>query len=261
MSSRYFLLAIVAAGLGMGCASTEPAHAPEPVAVTASFESAPASQPIVPALEVTAASAFDAQLEQLLTGKPSDLDTSALPADEQELLSNVIESISGFRRALRSDSALTATRVAPLLELSERIRSQTPLDIPTLALCKSVQQFGVFESFDATRISAGNDTPAIVYCEVDHFSARPSSDGKWETRLIYEVSMYTDDEKASVVLSKKPASIVDRCRNKRSDFFLADRITIPAQVPPGRYVLKVTIIDQLANRVAEKSLPVLVESN
>lgn len=256
----------------MGCASTAPQEAHEPVAITAAFDTPPSSPapinsapvtaaPVIPALEVTAASAFDAQLEQLLSGKPSDLDTTHLPADEQALLSSVIESIAGFRRALKNDSSLTSSRVAPLLELSDRIRSQTPLDIPALAICKSVQQFGVFDGFDNTRIPAGKDTPAIVYCEVDHFTSRAAGDGKWETRLLYEASMYTDDEKASVVWSKKPAAIVDRCRNKRNDFFLADRITIPSQLPAGRYVLKVTIIDQFANRVAEKSIPVTVASN
>ena len=38
-------------------------------------------------------------------------------------------------------------------------------------------------------------------------------------------------------------------------------MTIPANLPVGKYVLKVTVIDQLANLVAEKTVPVLVGPN
>ena len=38
-------------------------------------------------------------------------------------------------------------------------------------------------------------------------------------------------------------------------------MTIPANLPVGKYVLKVTVIDQLANLVAEKTVPVFVAPN
>ena len=60
------------------------------------------------------------------------------------------------------------------------------------------------------------------------------------------------------MITRKQASVIDLCRNRRRDFFLADRLTIPASLPAGRYVLKVTVVDDLANRVAESTIPVTI---
>src|SRR5207247_175050 len=90
------------------------------------------------------ADAFDAQVQRLIGGEsaPDTASMSTLPADERELLSTVIDSLSAFRATLRTGDGLMATRVAPLLALSEQIKSQTPLALPTLALCRKVTQFG-----------------------------------------------------------------------------------------------------------------------
>ena len=212
-------------------------------------------------LPKTAAEHFDAQLAALIRNEvPADT-AIELAEDDRKLLRSVIDSLASFRITLRGGNALRQTKVAPLLDLSEQIRSEIPLSLPTLALCRSVQQFGVYDSFDPPRFTAGKETPVVVYCEVDHFRSRASADGGWETKLTYEAVLYNDGQAAVPVINKKPTQIVDRCRNRRRDFFLADRMTLPANLPVGKYVLKVTVIDQLANRVAEKTVPVLVAPN
>ena len=210
----------------------------------------------------TVADQFDAQLAALSRNElPPDDAVVGIAEDDRKLLRSVIDSLASFRLALRSGNALRQTKVAPLLDLSEKIRSEIPLSLPTLALCRSVQQFGVYDPIDPPRFTAGKETPVVVYCEVDHFRSRAAEDGGWETKLTYEAVLYSDAENAVAVISKKATPIVDRCRNRRRDFFLADRMTIPANLPVGKYVLKVTVIDQLANLVAEKTVPVLVGPN
>jgi hypothetical protein len=209
----------------------------------------------------TIAEQFDAQLAALLRNEiPNDAAVD-IADDDRKLLRSVIDSLASFRMTLRGGNSLRQTKVAPLLDLSEKIRSEIPLSLPTLALCRSVQQFGVYDAIEPARFTAGKETPVVVYCEVDHFRSSPSGDGGWETKLTYEAVLYSDAENAVAVISKKATPIVDRCRNRRRDFFLADRMTIPANLPVGKYVLKVTVIDQLANLVAEKTVPVLVGPN
>lgn len=243
-------------------AATQPATAPviiEPTLIVPT--TAAAAQAIsTPVLPKTAADYFDAQLAALIDNDPPrDIPAAAdVDEDDRALLGSVIDSLTSFRMTLRSGNALRQTKVAPLLDLSEKIRSEIPLSLPTLALCRSVQQFGVYDPFDPPRFTAGKATPVVIYCEVDHFRSNASADGGWETTLSYEAVLYSDSEAAVPVITKKPTQIVDRCRNRRRDFFLADRMTLPANLPVGKYVLKVTVIDQLANRVAEKTVPVLV---
>jgi hypothetical protein len=151
-----------------------------------------------------------------------------------------------------------ATRVSPLLALSDRIRSQAPLTLPTLALCTRVTQFGVYDAVEPASFPAGKDTATIVYCEVDNFTSHQEPDGKFQTKLRYEAVLYSDNEHSTAVLGKKPAGITDACRNRRRDFFLADRLTIPATLPVGKYLLKVTVVDELANHVAERTVPISI---
>jgi hypothetical protein len=236
----------------------------EHVATPAAFNTAAAStQPASNTPAPNLADAFDSQLQRLIN---PTIDTAAatsnLAPDDQQLLGTVIDAIASFRITLRDENGLMATRVAPLVELSQRIRSQTPLSLPTLALCRSVTQFGVYDAFEPARFAAGRENQTIVYCEVDNFSSRPeTTDGTFETKLSYEAVLYSEGEHAVAVIGKKPTSIVDRCRNRRRDFFLADRLLLPANLPAGKYVLKVTVIDQFANRVAEKSVSVLIAPN
>ena len=49
---------------------------------------------------------------------------------------------------------------------------------------------------------------------------------------------------------------VDLSRNRRHDFYVYKKLTLPRTLGPGRYVLKVTIVDQQSQRVAENSMTV-----
>jgi hypothetical protein len=235
-----------------------PAAEPSAAFVEPESKPAPTTAPVTAAPR-TLLEQFDAQLLALTRNEPPSESFPTLQPDDRTLLRSVIDSLASFRLTLRSSTSLTATKVAPLLELSEKIRSQIPLSLPTLALCRSVTQFGVYDPIDPPRFSAGKETPVIIYCEVEHFrSAAAAEGGGWDTKLSYEATLYSDGDHAVSVIHKKPTTIVDRCRNRRRDFFLADRMTLPGNLPVGRYVLKVTVIDQLANHVAEKNVALIV---
>lgn len=249
------------------------AAAPQGVdAVPAAQRDEPSTQPTIAAVQQLAdpiptaqpptdfAGLFDQQLLRIASDQPA-AEMSSLPADERQLLSSVTDALTRFRAVARDDNALIAARTAPLVQLSDELKSQAPLAIPTLVVCRSVQQFGIYDPFEPARFTAGKDTPTIVYCEIDNFMSRLNSENRWETKLTYEAVLYNEGENALAVINKKPANIVDVCRNRRHDFFLADRMTIPSTLPVGKYLLKVTIIDQQANRVAEKALPLIVAPN
>jgi hypothetical protein len=172
------------------------------------------------------------------------------------VISTIMDGLTNFRSSLRADNnMLLSKKIKPLLELADRLRSQADLNIPALALCKSVEGFGMYEPMEPARFAAGSTHEAILYCEVENFACVLQADKqRWETRLSQEATLYT--ESGMPVWVDKSGQIVDSSRNRRHDFFLVKRIKLPATLTIGRYLLKVTVEDQQAKRLAEQTVPV-----
>jgi hypothetical protein len=181
---------------------------------------------------------------------------SGLSSEDREILSALLDGLSNFRTGLRADpNQLNSRKVRPLLELADRIRGSAELTVPTVCLCSEVRGFGQYEPMDAN-LKSGQDNPAILYCEVENFSSQQNDKLLWETKLSQEVVLYT--ETGFPVWRDKGAIPVDQARNRRHDFYVYKRITLPKTLAPGRYVLKVSIVDEQAKRVAENSLTINV---
>jgi hypothetical protein len=183
---------------------------------------------------------------------------SSLPLEDRELVAAVMDGLTNFRNGLRADNNMLLSRkVRPILELADRLRSQAELSIPTLLLCKDVKGFGDYEPIDPVRFIAGEKNKALIYCEVENFSSSPTGEKKmWETRLSQEAVLYT--ESGLQVWSDVAGKVVDHARNRRHDFFIVKRILLPQNLTIGRYLLKVTVEDQQAKRVAEQTIGVEV---
>jgi len=182
---------------------------------------------------------------------------SNLPAEDRELVSAVLDGLSNFRSTLRSDNnMLLGRKVKPLLDLADRLRTQTDLTIGTIALCTKVEGFGIYDAIEPARFAAGREHPAIIYCQIENFASQFNEQKQWETRLTMESVLYT--ESGLNVWSDKTTPIVDRSRQRRHDFFVVRMIRIPANLTIGRYLLKVTLVDQQASRVSEATVPIQV---
>jgi hypothetical protein len=167
-----------------------------------------------------------------------------------------MDAFTNFRNAIRADNNMLMSRkVRPLLELADRVRAQADLIIPTLALCTKVDGFGVYEPVEPARFTTMKEHPIIVYCEVENFASHLNGNKMWETKLSQEVVLYT--ETGLPVWQDKTENIPDLARNRRHDFFVVKKTKFPANITIGRYILKVTIVDQQANRVTEATQPVL----
>jgi hypothetical protein len=199
---------------------------------------------------------LDHQLFRFLSDESvPDLNTmSSLPAEDRELLAALLDGLSNFRNGLRADhNMLLSKKVRPLLELAARLRSQADLYIPTIALCQLVKGFGRYEPMDG-RFVAGTQNKAIVYCEIGNVSSQQNGQGEWEAKLQQEAVLYK--ENGQRVWADSPQTTVDRSRNRRNDFFVAQRIVLPANLSIDRYILKVTVMDEQVKRVAEATMPI-----
>lgn len=182
---------------------------------------------------------------------------SALPSEDRELVSAVMDGLANLRNALRADSNMLLSRkIKPMLDMSERLRSQSDLTIPTMTLCKSVTNFATFEPIEPARFIANVDHQVIVYCEVGNFTSNLNDKQLWETRLTWDLTLFTDQ--GLQVWSDKTETITDAARSRRRDFFVRKIITLPKNLSVGRYLLKASLVDTQSNRVAEATTPIVI---
>src|SRR5690606_33459419 len=179
-----------------------------------------------------------------------------LTEEDRRLLGTVREGLISFRQALRRGEAgpapLPSEKIEPLMEMARELRRQVGLTLPEIALCSSVTGFGAYEALPL-QFPAGQQRRTILYVEVDHFASRESGGG-WETTLTLSAVLY--DPEGRPVMTMPEAQIVDRSRRKRRDFFISGYLDLPATPEAGEYVLKVSVRDDLSQRIAEQSLKV-----
>ncbi len=203
------------------------------------------------------AAQLDSQLLAVLQddSAPQLSSVSALPSEDRELLSALVDGLINFRNGIRQDgNMLLSKKIQPILNMADRLRSEAELSVPTVALCTRVDGFGNYDMIDPPRFAAGAPIPMLVYCEIENFSSHLNDQQQWETKLTQNVTLFT--ETGMLVWKEKSWDVLDTCRNRRHDFFLHDKITLPSDLSIGRYILKETIVDRTANRIAEKTVPV-----
>ena len=205
-----------------------------------------------------AAAQLDYQLLQFLRDEPvPELGPiSPLPGEDRELITTLLDGLSNFRNGLRAEgNMLQSRKVAPLLEMGDRLRAQGELNLPNTALCTKVERFGVYEPMEPAQFKAGTNNEAVLYCEVANFSSQLADGRQWETKLKHECVLYSETGLAA--WQDKADTVTDLSRNRRHDFYVVKRLRVPA-LPVGRYLLKVTVTDLQMNRVAEATVPIQV---
>ncbi len=205
------------------------------------------------------AAELDLQLYAMLKDEPTPelAMVGMLPHDDREMIRTLMDGLGDFRSAVREDETmLQAKKIHPLLEMADRLRSQADLSVPTVALCRRVEGFGKYEPITPARFSAGRDSKVIVYCEVENFESKKLDGEMWETRLTQQVTIFTDN--GQFVWTDKARPVVDQSRRRRHDFYAYEMLHLPADLTIGRYLLKVSITDENAGKVAEETVPVSI---
>jgi hypothetical protein len=206
---------------------------------------------------------LDYQLLRLVRDEPTpDLaNVSQLSSEDRDLLLALMDGLSNFRDAARNDGNVMLNRkIQPLLEMADRLRSQAQLSIPTVALCSQVVSYGVYSPMPSSRFPAGRNNDLIVYCEVANFTSIQGNDAIWRTRLRQEMVLYTDAGLAVWPAKSNADDFVDQSRNRRHDFFISRLVRLPSSLAAGKYVLKITLMDEQSNRVVEASAPLEIGS-
>ena len=221
-----------------------------------------ASEPVRAALPLIA-------LDLIQPGAADD-ELAALTKTLSPEESATIAAVRDLVRQLAVDSQAAGDRaaLARLLERqADRLSAQSSgggLALGTVALCQRVESYGRFTPFAANRFLAGRPIAMIVYTEVENFAQTPSgatSDETYTVEMGQELDLYLDN--GGMLQWRQPELVVrDVSKSKRRDYYLVQRIELPANLSVGKYNLKVIVRDKSAaggrGAEAETNIPIQI---
>lgn len=185
-------------------------------------------------------------------------DAKVLSPEGHQLFNSLLHTVQAVRSLLRNPMQAHGKAISQLEMLRRVVAEQADPQVSAVAMCRKVVTFGVYEEMSAADFVTGRNIPTIVYFEVRHFRSEPAEDGQFLTRLGTRLEVLTAAGES--VWQHEEPDIEDRCRRRRTDFFIAQRITLPSTLPAGDYVLKVLAEDKLSDKGGEAAHPFTISS-
>lgn len=183
---------------------------------------------------------------------------ASLPVSARGILASLMRLVPAIRGVTRDASTSGNEALALLDDLRRILADRSDPIVSKIALCRKVVTFGVYDDIGPSDFVAGRENQAIVYTEIRNLRAERTDDGRYVSRLGTRLEVLTADG-LSVWQHEEP-EIVDESRDRRIDFFVAERIALPSTLPAGDYVLKVMVQDKLSERMHEASTPFTIAS-
>jgi hypothetical protein len=197
---------------------------------------------------------------------------SALDAVESLTRAMLIKDGPQTDASAAANTTLDARAIAQLLdEAARRSAALKSLSIPSAVLCTRVEGFGRFTPMRTTTFLAARPLRAILYTEVDRFSvaelsgsspqngdspASADPEARYVVHLGQQWSLYHTDGTLAWHSPEQVAREAGRTRPR--DWFLTQRIELPATLSIGTYALKVTVRDLAAGTQAQRTIPITI---
>jgi hypothetical protein len=167
-----------------------------------------------------------------------------------------------------SEGSLERARPEEMAEMVDGLRGvetslekRAALRIEKMRFCRQVRAFGDYEPIESGQAAfeAGSNGQAgelmQVYVEVRNFASE--AQGPFQVTRLASRAEIRDYAHGKTVKRINFDAYTDRCRSPRQDYFIRYSFRVPADLPPGPYVLWIFVEDVLARPArpaAEKSL-------
>ena len=178
--------------------------------------------------------------------------------DEQEFLQNVLFGLQVFidKRAEAEDDERLAEAREFIKKALHDLRNQSALRLRNAAFCSAVEGFGNYTEFSKATFTPGQELG--LYVEVVNFLSQPV-DTEFETELRGSYELRRGNESGTRVADERLPRDKQRCRNCRTDYYLAYSIRLPDDVEPGEYTLKLSIRDVKGKKSQQVNLPLRIK--
>ena len=117
-----------------------------------------------------------------------------------------------------------------------------------------VDEWTLRSEHDEYNFIAHSGQEIILYMELEGFDSRLDTKGQWETATSQELVIYSDRD-GIPVWRESWQTATDRSRTRRSDYFTAQKVTIPTNLSVGKYQLKVRVRDEQTQAESEATIP------
>lgn len=188
-------------------------------------------------------SSWDLRARVLAWLAEPDIDPEADPAGSRDL-----------RAVLRAMGEPRPAQPAAIEQAIHVLEDRTPFSIADLQVCTKVSGFGDYEPIEPPARRAGQQV--VLYAEIDGFRREPAGD-RFRTRISGQVEFIPDGATAPA-WSESLGTGAEVCRRRRSDLFFSYLFRIPKTLPPGRYNVRLTEHDLVADRTASRDVPLVV---
>lgn len=200
------------------------------------------------------------RLLQIMAGEPEQA-LAGIPGVslyEQEFWTQVLWLLSNELEPTHESDAVRLARTVDLLtDAARQARTRAPLEISPACFCHKITSFGSYERFAQDEFRAGQ--PVLVYAELRNFASERTSESRFRTRLRSAMEIVSlDGEQPSIADRRDLPVTEDLCRSPRTDYFHSYRLDLPPQLPPGRYVLRLSLVDEISRKSAACELPFVV---
>jgi len=185
-----------------------------------------------------------------LITEPPEL-SSSIPQDAKRILGSLIRLVAATRSVARDPLSGGEEALRRVDDLRQVLADRADPVVSEIALCRSVVTFGVYDELEADLFVAGRTTQAIAYSEIRNLRSEQTPDGQYRTLLATRLEVLTEGGES--VWQQEEPEIEDLCRKRRTDFFIAQRITLPPTLSEGDYILKVFVEDRLSGKANETS--------
>jgi hypothetical protein len=189
----------------------------------------------------------------LLSGQPTrSLEPIAgLEPADQEFWQQVFWGMSSyFDKNTIADPRDRATQTITQLRAAvHKLQEKSKLELRNVAFCNKIENYGRFERFKRDEFTAGQ--PVLLYAEVENFKSEQVTDGY---RVILKSTIEVFDAGGKRVVSMPFAPNEDLCSSPRRDYYNSYEFSVPQQISLGPHTLKLTVEDQLSQKVATYSV-------
>jgi hypothetical protein len=204
------------------------------------------------------ASQFRLKLLYLVQGREQEAvaPPQGLADDVASLIRSVAEVLVETQRAFVDLQTGADPALASVLALADKLRAHADLEIRNVVLCRRVESFGQYTPIEPPKFAPGSAVSAVIYIELGNFESAENESGFFETRLSQRIELL--DATGRRIWQRQDGEIVDVCRNRRHDFFLAPIVHLPAETPGGEYRLRVEVEDLNANKIASGTTDLVI---
>jgi len=192
---------------------------------------------------------------QLAAGRESEAvsESAFLAAEANRMLTTLARLVVETRSIARDPSRSRPQAVELAEEFRQLVAQHSDPAVSAPVLCRKVTTFGVYEEMAPEEFLAGRTVQSIIYCEMRNVRSEVTEEGRFRSVVATRTELFTPDGRS--VWQREEPEVVDTCRRQRTDFFIAQRISLPPTLPAGDYILKISIEDRIAARAAESTRP------